>query len=88
MLNADFLWDEDATLEETIEGYQNLINSGAAWKMEGSVGREAMNFIESGYCTLGEKGHRDYYGNYVPSRHEVEPGTKGSQEYVDQFERI
>jgi hypothetical protein len=37
---------------------------------------------------LGEEGHLDYYGNYVPSRYEVEPGTKGSPEYAGhQIER-
>jgi len=35
-----------------------------------------------GAIVLGEVGHRDFYGNYVPSRHEVEPGTKGSVEYA------
>jgi hypothetical protein len=50
--------------------------------MEGHVGRTAMSLIEAGLCVLGEEGHRDYWGNYVPSRHEVEPGTKGSAEYV------
>jgi hypothetical protein len=62
--------------------YQRLVNSGQAWMMEGAVGRTAMSLIEQGEIVLGEQGHRDYYGNYVPSRHEVEPGTKGSVEYV------
>ena len=60
---------------------QDLINTGTAWKLEGSVGRSAMALIESGECMLGEEGHRDYRGNYVPSRHEVEAGSKGSPEY-------
>jgi hypothetical protein len=34
---------------------------------------------------LGLKGHRDYYGNYVPSRFEVQKGTKGSIEFVKQM---
>lgn len=80
-MNADFLWDEDATQEEVIAGYQGLINSGMAWKLEGHVGRTAMAMIENGDCMLGEEGHRDYWGNYVPSRHEVQSGTKGSPEF-------
>ena len=80
-MSADFLWDEDATEEEMIEGYQELINSGMAWKLEGSVGRTAMSLIESGHCMLGGEGHRDYWGNYIPSRFEVEAGTKGSPEF-------
>jgi hypothetical protein len=80
-MDYSFLYDEDASEEEVIAGYQDLINSGMAWKLEGHVGRTAMSLIEQGVCMLGEQGHRDYYGNYVPSRFEVQPGTKGSPEY-------
>ena len=76
-------YDEDQTEEEFVDNYQELINSGQAWRLEGSVGRTAMSLIESGDCILGEQGFRDYWGNYVPSRHEVEPGTKGSVEYAE-----
>lgn len=61
---------------------QDLINSGTAWKLEGAVGRAAKEAIEAGECVLGEEGHKDYWGNYVPSRYEVQPGTKGSVEYA------
>lgn len=76
-------YDEDQTPEEYLANMQELINSGTAWQLEGSVGRSAMALIESGECMLGEEGHRDYYGNYVPSRHEVKAGTKGSSEYCN-----
>lgn len=79
---TDFLLDDNLTEEEWIEGYQGLIDSGLAWKLEGSVGRTAMNLIERGFCTLGKESHIDSYGNKVPSRYEVKPGTKGSLEYV------
>ncbi len=72
------------TREEYIAEMQELINSGMAWRLEGSVGREAMSLIENGECMLGEEGHRDFWGNYVPSRHEVQPGTKGSPEYCEE----
>ena len=62
---------------------QGLINSGAAWSLEGSVGRACMRAIENGDAILGREGHRDYWGNYVPSRYEVEPGTKGSLLYAN-----
>jgi hypothetical protein len=81
-VSADFLWNEDATEDEVIEGYQALINSGHAWLLDGHTGRTAHDLIEQGLCVLGEVGHRDYYGNYVPSRTEVEPGSKGSVEYA------
>ncbi len=62
---------------------QATINSGLVWRLEGAAGRGAMNAIESGMAILGIVGHRDYYGNYVPSRSEVDPGTKGSVAYAN-----
>ena len=67
---------------ETIKMFQALIDSGEAWHLQGSYGRQAMELIEAGLCTLGKEGHRDYWGNYVPSRYEVKSGTKGSAKYV------
>jgi len=61
---------------------QGLINSGMAWRLEGSVGRACMRAIESGEAILGRYGHRNYYGTYVPSRYQVQPGTQGSLEYA------
>ena len=62
---------------------QDLIDSGMAWRLEGHVGRECMAAIEDGRAILGPVGHTDFYGNYVPSRFEVKPGTKGSVEYAE-----
>lgn len=87
MTGMDALWREDATEQEVIETYQHLIDTGDAWRLEGHVGRTAMGLIEAGQCVLGEEGHRDYWGNYVPSRHEVKPGTKGSIEYAQERSR-
>ena len=82
MADLSAIWEEDATEEEFIGAYQELINTGQAWRMEGSVGRQAMAFIEAGICALGESDHRDYYGNHVPSRDQVQEGTKGSVQFV------
>ena len=76
------LWREDATEDETIEVYQDMINSGQAWLMEGHVGRTAMRLIEAGLCTLGPKRVKDYWGNTIPAITDVVPGTKGSAEYA------
>ncbi len=78
-----FLYEDDVSKEEVIEGFQGLIDSGDAWRLEGSVGRTAMAMIESGQCMLGEESHTDYWGNHVPSRFEVKAGTKGSREYME-----
>jgi hypothetical protein len=69
-----------------VNNLQELIDSGMAWRLEGSVGRAAMRAIEDGECVLGEIGHKDYWGNYVPSRYEVEAGTKGSMEYAQRMQ--
>lgn len=57
---------------------QALIDSGRAWKMEGSCGRAAMAMLESGACFLPETAHSDYWGNRVPSRNDLKEGTKGT----------
>ena len=63
---------------EIIEA-QRMVNSGMAWRMEGAYGRATMAALERGDLMLGPKGLRDYYGNYVPARSEVQEGTKGSR---------
>lgn len=73
---------EEHTQEEEVAAMQSLIDSGQVWSLQGSYGRQAMAMIEAGLCTLGTKGHKDAYGNYVPSRDEVQAGTKGSVEYA------
>lgn len=86
MIIDDIMEAEDIdTVEDETEHYARLqesIDSGLVWRLEGSAGREAMRAIEAGYCMLGEVGQKDYWGNYIPSRHEVKPGTKGSAEYA------
>jgi len=76
------LYREDATFEETIAVYQYMIDNGQAWHMEGHVGRTAMRLIEDGFCTLGPTRVKDYWGNTIPGRDDVVPGTKGSVEYA------
>jgi len=61
---------------------QAAINGGTAWRLQGAYGRELMAAINNGYCMLGEAASTDYYGNYIPSRDDVKPGTKGSWEFV------
>ena len=63
---------------EHVKKYQEWINSGLAWRLEGAVGREAMSLLDAGLCELGEERHTDYWGNVVPSKYDVKPGTKGA----------
>ena len=64
------------------EMIQRLVNTGMAWRLEGSIGRECTRAIEAGRVMLGTEAIRDYYGNVVPSRYDVMAGTKGSFDYV------
>ena len=83
MIDYDILeGNEETTEEQYYMELQKAINGGVAWKMQGSYGRTMMDAIRSGHCMLGHTRHTDYYGNVIPSRDDVEEGTKGSYEYV------
>lgn len=41
--------------QETIEGFQLLIDSGLVWQLQGSYGRMAASLIQAGICN--EKRH-------------------------------
>lgn len=64
------------------EALQRAINGGEGWKFQGSYGRAMMAAIEEGRCLLGPQPAQDAYGNAIPSRSDVKPGTKGSREFV------
>lgn len=74
--------DVDMDLFEYYSVLQAAINGGTAWRLQGAYGRELMAAINNGFCMLGENATTDYYGNVIPSRDDVKPGTKGSYDYV------
>ena len=69
------------TEREYYEAIQRAINTGM-WGLQGSYGRTMMEAISAGYCLLGRNDARDYYGNHIPSRDQVQAGTKGSYDFV------
>lgn len=75
--------NDAATTEDQVRALQALVNAGT-WGLQGAYGRAMMDAIESGYVALGKEPARDYWGNRIPSRSEVEPGTMGSVEYVEE----
>jgi hypothetical protein len=73
--------DEDVSELDYYLVVQRVINNGM-WSLQGSCGRTMMDAIKAGYCMLGTEAARDYYGNGIPSRNDVQPGTKGSYDFV------
>ncbi len=75
--------------ENGVDVMQRLIDNGSVWHLEGTVGRQAMDLLRSGACMLPRQNHKDAYGNYIPSRDDVKPGTTGSyQNAVKYWESI
>ena len=53
-MSLDFIMAYEAgelSEEESIEGFQKLIDSGLVWQLQGSYGRTAKYLIENGLCT-------------------------------------
>jgi hypothetical protein len=42
--------NDDLSMEETVNLFQELINSGLAWSLQGHYGRIAESLIQSGLC--------------------------------------
>jgi len=73
---------EAESAEDYYSSIQRAINGGSAWKFQGHYGRAMMDAIESGRCMLGFSDTQDYWGNHIPSRDQVKPGTKGTRLFV------
>jgi len=68
---------------------QEQIDSGQAWRLEGSVGRKAMAALRRGAAVLPQERGRDFYGHIVPSCRDVvdESGSTGSVTNSEDFYR-
>jgi len=44
-------FEEAESEEQSIEAWQHLIDTGLAWQLQGSFGRNATALIEQGVCT-------------------------------------
>ncbi len=57
MSTLDFIMDyEGGTLKNEaalVRGFQELINTGLAWQLQGHYGRTAKALIDAGLCTAG-----------------------------------
>lgn len=42
---------DDLTFEETVELFQDLIDTGMVWKLQGHYGRVAEQLIDAGLCS-------------------------------------
>ena len=52
-LNEMIAWEGGELDEtETVALFQNLINSGMVWSLQGTYGRTATELIDSGYCHI------------------------------------
>ena len=44
--------------EEIIALFQEMINDGSVWSLQGTYGRAAQSLINNGYCTVPEASER------------------------------
>lgn len=68
-----------------VDYYQEIIDNGMAWKMEGRIGRKCMDLLSTGVCFLPLEDHYDYWGNEIPSRNKVANGSLGSLSLAKSF---
>jgi hypothetical protein len=66
----DIIAYESGELSEaaTIKMFQQMIDDGSVWSLNGHYGRMAMSLINEGYCQHAEVPHTDFYGSPLPIR--------------------
>ncbi|MEZ6052410.1 MAG: hypothetical protein R3C02_13630 [Planctomycetaceae bacterium] len=72
LINQLIAYEEgDLSETDTIALFQQLIDDGSVWKLQGHYGRMAHQLIGAGLCTFGPTVQQDYYGNPIPGRDDV-----------------
>lgn len=59
MISVDFIISYESgelNEEQIIEGFQEMINDGTVWQLQGCYGRMAKSLIESRHCHLPASG--------------------------------
>lgn len=66
---------------------QRMIDGGLVWKLEGAMGRAAMDALRMGACVLPSEVQSDYWGSPIPSYLLVADNSPGSvalaEDYLD-----
>jgi len=76
-VNLSALWNDEATEEEVINCYQELVDTGMAWQLEGYVGRTAMSLIDLSRVCRFRENELKYVG------HGIEIDLKGELTFVE-----
>jgi hypothetical protein len=71
-----------------IEHYQKIINSHIAFKTSPNISNKCLRLIALGVCMLPEEETVDFFGQFIPSRHQVKDGVGSYTQVSEVFESL